>query len=72
MDKKSAAITVHLPVEMMREFRDLAELEALSASEKGYQIISEYVTERRAYYQSMQRVFGLRENQENSGIGSDD
>lgn len=57
IDKKDGAIVIHLPKPQELRFKALAELEGLTASEKGLQLIQQHLAEELERFELMKTVF---------------
>ncbi len=56
-DKNDSSVVIHLPADYQMEFERLAELENLNKSQKGRELIIEYVDKKRFEYGYMKTIF---------------
>lgn len=57
VEKKDGAIVIHLPKPLEMRFKAIAELDGMTASEKGLQLIQEHLAEELHRFELMKSVF---------------
>lgn len=61
MNKKTEQITIHVTQDQKAVFLALAELEGMTASELGSQVVNDFISAKFSVYQTMRKVFDSKE-----------